>query len=79
MNSSTCPREVESGEGTGHFREQVGLLGRVLLLAADWDGGSDDPPQRPKIQSAVCGLKEVHKLAPRYQRRHHAPRKSTEV
>ena len=40
MNSSTCPREVERGEqGTGHVWEQVGLLGRVLLLAADWTVG----------------------------------------
>ena len=67
--------------GAGHraLSGAGGSPGESATSGCRLDCGSDDPPQRPKIQSGVCGLKEVHKLAPRYQRRHHAPGRSTEV
>ena len=65
MNSSTCPREVERGEqGTGHVWEQVGLLGRVLLLAADWTVGLMILPrdQRYKVACVASRKFTVHIL-----------------
>ena len=44
-----------------------GSSGESATSGCRLDGGSDDPPQRPKIQRGVCGLKQVHKLAPRHR------------
>lgn len=55
------------GGETGHLRGQEGPLGTALLLATDRTVGLTTLP-RDQSYKVARGLKEAHKLAPRYQR-----------